>query len=392
MVVIRHLEHAPWLHVKPLVALFDIYRKAGFEIRPVGGCIRDALLNQPIHDWDLTTNAPPEKSLEICENAGLHVIPTGLKHGTITAIFEHTPFEITTLRIDEETDGRFAKVAWTADWQADAMRRDFTINTLYGDQNGDITDYTGGIADLTNRIIRFVGNAEMRVQEDYLRILRFFRFMARLGNFDNIDKPSLDACINNQSGLNQISTERIRDELFKIFVSPQRYLAVNLMAQYQIFDTISLSIENLELLQLDIAETQLQFLPSALRTFSFILPKSADWRTIASRLKLSNQEKKHLLNIQQYLDLPLTTHNLRAIAYHSGIEVCQDVFAIRYIADAPTLDWNNLTPPPFPVTGKDLIRLGIKADKNMGLILERLEQNYIDSDFSLSKTELLEKI
>lgn len=394
MVGIKHLKNAPWLKVESLIALFAIYQKAGYEIRPVGGCIRDALLRKPINDWDLTTNAPPEVSLEICKNAGLHVIPTGLKHGTITAIFNHIPFEITTLRVDTQSHGRHADVAWTADWAQDAMRRDFTINSLYGDQHGDIYDYTGGFEDLEHHIIRFVGNPVERVAEDYLRILRFFRFMARLGNFDDIDQPSLNACIQQQSGLKQISAERIRDELFKIFIAPKRHLSVNLMAQQGIFDTINLPISNLDFNKLDTNESHLGFAPSPLRSLAYILPINTDWEYIANRLRLSNAQKKHLLNIQKYLDISviLTTKDLHYICYHTGLDVCQDIYILKYSANTSQIDWDNIMPLPFPVAGKDLIALGIKADKKMGDILNRLEHAYIESDFTLSKTQLLKLI
>lgn len=391
MVEIKHLEYAPWLQIKPLIALFDIYRKAGYEIRPVGGCIRDALLNKPINDWDLTTNATPEASLDICKNAGLHTIPTGLKHGTITAIFDDIPFEITTLRIDTQSHGRHTDVIWTNDWAQDAMRRDFTINSLYGDQNGDIYDYTGGIRDLKQHIIRFVGNAHERVAEDYLRILRFFRFMARFGDFTHVNKPSLNACIQLQSGLKQISAERIRDELFKILVAPQRHLSLNLMAQQKIFETINLPVENLNFTRLDENETKLNFMPSALRALAYMLTSHTDWANIANQIRLSNQQKKHLLNIQKYMHISEqpTLKDLRNICYHAGINVCRDIYIIKYFTDSPQVDWHAITPPSFPITGKDLIALGIKADKNMGTILYRLEQTYIATDFTLTKDQLL---
>lgn len=391
MVEIKHLKYAPWLQIKPLVALFDIYQKAGYEIRPVGGCIRDVLLNKPINDWDLTTNATPEASLDICKNAGLHTIPTGLKHGTITAIFDDIPFEITTLRIDTQSHGRHTDVIWTNDWAQDAMRRDFTINSLYGDQNGDIYDYTGGIRDLKQHIIRFVGNAHERVAEDYLRILRFFRFMARFGDFTHVNKPSLNACIQLQSGLKQISAERIRDELFKILVAPQRHLSLNLMAQQKIFETINLPVENLNFTRLDENETKLNFMPSALRALAYMLTSHTDWANIANQIRLSNQQKKHLLNIQKYMHISEqpTLKDLRNICYHAGINVCRDIYIIKYFTDSPQVDWHAITPPSFPITGKDLIALGIKADKNMGTILYRLEQTYIATDFTLTKDQLL---
>ncbi|MFV0431845.1 MAG: CCA tRNA nucleotidyltransferase [Alphaproteobacteria bacterium] len=387
------LKHAPWLKVEPLIKLFEIYQKAGFELRLVGGCVRDSLLNNKIHDWDLATNALPEESLNICKKAHMHTIPTGLKHGTITVVFEHIHFEITTLRIDEQTDGRHAHVVWTTDWQADAQRRDFTINSLYGDKHGDIYDYTDGLSDLKQHLIRFVGEPSQRVEEDYLRILRYFRFMARFGDFDKIHKPSLNACKQHKDGLRQVSAERIRDELFKIFTAPKRNQAIVMMQEYEIFATINLPLSNNKLTWLDNIEKQLNFPPNPLRCLAYLFPKECDCRIIANQLKLSNKEKYHLVHLHQYLydgkdaSLPY----LRRICYDTNIDICKDIYILKFNGDIIS-DWDIITPAVFPVTGKDLLALGIKADKQMGIILKKLEELYIASDFSLSKTQLLKEV
>lgn len=389
---ILYFKNAPWLQNEALLALFALYEKAGFEIRPVGGCIRDAWLKAPIHDWDLTTNATPEESLNLCQNAGLHVIPTGLKHGTITAILNHIPFEITTLRIDTQSDGRHAKVLWTKDWRQDALRRDFTINALYGDKKGYIHDYFEGIADLTQGIIRFVGTPYLRVEEDYLRILRYFRFMARFGNFSQIDEPSLKACMDYKQGLKNISSERIYSELMKILVASQRHKAVQLMESSGIFNILDLPIKKAHLQNLDDKEKQLGFEKSPLRALAFLLKGDADWGEIARGLKFSNKEKKHLKILQQYSELqpPLSLTQLRSIIYLHGLAVAQDIYILKYHPACEIItDWQAITPPPFPLSGADLMQQGLEPSPQMGEILKTLEQEYIKSDFSLSKEELL---
>ncbi len=390
-----YLKNAPWFKVTPLLKLFDIYEKAGFDIRLVGGCIRDSLLSRKAHDWDLTTNATPEESLEICQNSGLYVIPTGLKHGTITAIFNGIPFEITTLRIDKVTDGRHAEVIWTTHWAKDAARRDFTINALYGDRQGYIHDYFNGIADLKQGIVRFVGDAALRVKEDYLRILRYFRFMAYFGNFEQIHKESLQACLDHKEGLKKISAERIYNEIMRILLAPKRHEAVKLMEEINIFSILNLPIENNSLQILDDREKQLGFSKSFLRTLAFILKPKADWNKVALRLKLANKEKKHLTLLQQYMSLepPLTKPILRYITYFHHLKIAQDIYILKKQPDNEKVNcWNKITPPPFPIVGKDLISLGIRSGKHMGKILKDLEEEYIKSDFSLNKEQLLKRI
>lgn len=392
---ILFLKNAPWLKNKALLALFAIYEEAGFDIRPVGGCIRDALLHAPIHDWDLTTNATPEQNLEICQNAGLHVVPTGLKHGTITAILNHIPFEITTLRIDEKTDGRHAKVIWTKNWQQDAKRRDFTINALYGDKTGHIHDYFGGIKDLKCGLIRFVGEPDLRVKEDYLRILRYFRFMARFGDFKQIDKASLQACMDYKTSLTNISSERIYSELMKILIARQRHQAVQLMEKVGIFRILDLPIKNASLQALGDTEKKLGFEKSALRALAFLLAPHTDWGQIAHGLKFSNKEKKHLKTLQQYSQLqpPLSLTQLRSIIYLHGLEIAQDIYILKYHPACEIItDWQAITPLPFPLSGADLIQQGLEPSPQMGEILKTLEQEYIKSDFSLSKEELLKAV
>lgn len=397
------LHNAPWLQNDNIGKLFDAYAKAGFEIRLVGGCVRDVLCDRPIKDWDLATPALPKQSMKICRSAGAHVIKTGLKHGTITAIINSEAYEITTLRRDQSTDGRHAKVAWTNDWKVDAMRRDFTINALYGDATGNVIDYTGGLDDLENNIIRFIGEAEQRITEDYLRIMRFFRFMGGYGDFARMDEPSLQACAKLHPCLTQISSERIRDELWKILMAQKRSNTIELMAEVGIFKTLKLPLIKTDLKELDIREKQhgLSYFP--LRALAYLLDPNHDWRFLKKQFALSNKQIKYLQMIHQHhpIKKEFDIITLRHIYYHmqkhfdpkTAIQMVQDLVILnQQLFTGEIVDWKDIYVPPLPVSGKDLIKYGLDSGKEFGHILEQLERVYIESDFTMGKAGLLKKI
>lgn len=211
---------APWLTAAPARKLFDALTTDGAELFFVGGCVRNALLGAPVKDFDLATNAKPEDTIGLAKAAGLKAIPTGIDHGTITVVAEGVPFEVTTFRDDVETDGRHAKVRFSARLEDDAQRRDFTMNALYADQAGKITDPTGGLSDLAARRVRFIGHGPDRIAEDYLRIMRFFRFHAWYGAAGDIDADGLAACAEGLEGLGRVSKERIGQELLRLLAAP----------------------------------------------------------------------------------------------------------------------------------------------------------------------------
>ena len=200
-------------------AVLAALRRAGHEGRIVGGAVRNALMGKPVADIDIATPATPEQVMRAATAAGLHVIPTGLQHGTVTVVANHVPHEVTTLRRDVATDGRHATVAFTQDWAADAARRDFTINALYCDADGTVHDPLGGYPDLVARRVRFIGSADQRIAEDYLRILRFFRFHAEYAS-GPLDAGGLAACVRGRDGLARLSAERIRAEMLKLILAP----------------------------------------------------------------------------------------------------------------------------------------------------------------------------
>ena len=211
-------ERAPWLFEGPLLRLLDVLNADGEEARAVGGAVRNALMNLPVGEVDVATTATPDAVSQRVKAAGMHAVPTGIEHGTVTVVIGEKPFEVTTLRQDVETDGRHAVVKFGRDWKADAERRDFTINALSADRTGQVFDFTGGVADIEAKRVRFIGDPATRIAEDYLRILRFFRFHAAYGE-GVPDAAGLAACIRARAGLAQLSRERVRAELMKLLVA-----------------------------------------------------------------------------------------------------------------------------------------------------------------------------
>ncbi|MHA1597391.1 MAG: CCA tRNA nucleotidyltransferase, partial [Alphaproteobacteria bacterium] len=213
------LEPQPWMTAPQTVAVMTALMADGHEARFVGGCVRDGVLKRPVNDIDIATPETPERVMELMEQAGIKAIPTGIDHGTITVVNPPLHFEVTTLRVDTQSHGRHATVDFTTDWLADARRRDFTINTLSCNIDGDIYDLLGGLDDLGNRWVRFVGVARERIEEDILRLLRYFRFYATFGN-PPPDKAALAACRQLAPRLKELSAERVRDELLRILDAP----------------------------------------------------------------------------------------------------------------------------------------------------------------------------
>ena len=211
---------AAWLTAGALPRLLGVLDRDGEEARVVGGAVRNALLDMPIHEIDVATTAVPEEVVRRVQAAGFKPVPTGIEHGTVTVVIDKHPFEVTTLRQDVETYGRHAKVAFGRDWKTDAERRDFTINALSATRDGTVYDYVGGLADLAARRVRFIGDPPKRIAEDYLRILRFFRFHAAYGTSDHPDAEGIAACIAGRDGLDQLSRERVRMEVMKLVVAP----------------------------------------------------------------------------------------------------------------------------------------------------------------------------
>jgi poly(A) polymerase len=350
----------------------------GGEVRLVGGVVRDTLAGQVTKDIDLATPLLPEMVMEKLSAARIKCVPTGLAHGTVTAIVEGRPFEITTLRRDVSTDGRRATVTFTDDWQEDAARRDFTINALYADPDtGDIQDYFGGVADLEAGIVRFIGEPLTRIAEDHLRILRFFRFNARFGK-GAPHGESLAACRVRANDLMALSRERIAMEWLAILALPYPADAIALMIDNGIFAPVLPEITAAApLVQLLEREKALALEPDALRRLAALLPADpALAEDIGNRLRLSNAQRKQLITLaSRSVD---DNTNPKALAYRLGVESAIDRLLLGTGDAAAILGW---TPPRFPLTGGSIVARGIQAGPEVARVLQAAERQWIEEGF-----------
>ncbi|MBN2971715.1 CCA tRNA nucleotidyltransferase [Roseomonas aeriglobus] len=347
----------------------------GQDARFVGGAVRDALLGLPVADLDIATRHDPEQVMHALRRARIKAVPTGLAHGTITAVIASGPVEVTTLRRDVSTDGRHAVVAFTDDWREDAARRDFTMNALYADpQTGEVFDYFGGLADLKARHIRFIGDARQRIAEDHLRILRFFRFLARFG--DTPDAEGLDACTERANDLMALSRERIRDEVLKLLVARDAVRVVRLMLDRGIFRPVLPEIGQAGVARLaalaDAEAAQGIGADSIRRLAALIGPDAAI--EVGARLKLSNAERKRL----EAAGLGAGDEGPRALAYRVGLESARDRLLLAG-ADArfPT-EW---MPPRLPVSGGAIVARGIGKGPDVARTLRAIEDRWIAEGF-----------
>ena len=391
-----------WL-AGPVLKIFDALPDG--STRFVGGCVRNAILGEPIGDLDLATQLEPDEVIGALKAAKIKHVPTGIDHGTITAVIENVSYEITSLRRDVETDGRRAVVTYTKDWAEDAQRRDLTMNALYADPAGLIYDPTGhGLDDLKIRRLRFVGDAEQRIREDYLRILRFFRFLAWHGGEGVVDASALIACRENRAGLKQLSAERIWTEMKKLLSAPNPARAVRIMQTNEILEVIFPEASNAEGLGLMVGlEKEAGFEPDPLlRLMAMSARDEFALAGFCRRLKLSNLEKSRLLSwagnqvgFTPYMD----ERSLKIGTYASSPQTAYDRMMVRAAGDRDigqrrawvknarfALNWPL---PEFPVTGKDLKKQGVKSGPQMGKILLALKELWVKSGFKADKDKLL---
>lgn len=357
--------------------------KAVQPARIVGGAVRDALLGMAVADVDVATPLPPKDVIARLEAAGLKAVPTGLKHGTVTAVAQGTPYEITTLRHDVQTFGRHAKVAFTDDWRHDAARRDFTVNALYADaESGEILDFFGGLEDLAVRRIRFIGDPLTRIAEDHLRILRFFRFSARFAA--RIDDAGLEACAARANDLMALSRERIRDELLKLLALPAPVETVQVMLERGILAPVLPEIDReglSRLWALTAAEDAAGVPPHGLRRLAALLPADealAD--EIGARLKLSNAERLRLVRAACRERAPADP---RALAYTTDADAALDRLLLTGDARAAhwakgLLSWRK---PRMPISGKDLIAMGLSPGPQVSRSLAEVEAQWVEAGF-----------
>ena len=399
------LKGSAWLESKPLQALLKVLGADEGQARIAGGAVRDALLGQDVQDIDIATQHTPGEVTALAEQAGFTVHPTGIEHGTVTVVVHDKagphPFEVTTLRIDTETYGRHAAVQFTADWTADASRRDFTINALYCDANGEIHDPLDGLDDLTRGRIRFAGDAVTRIREDYLRILRFFRFHARFGRGDP-DQDGLAACARERGGLRQLSAERISDELIKTLLAPRAVHAFNMMHDTGILKMVLTPTPDLQRLErmIDIDQANRLAGDGVLRFAALAGPDAA----LGERLRLSNAENKRLHTIAAAPDLspgqPAGAHKRHL--YVLKADAFRDVVRWQWAASTAEPDdtaWAELlylpqtwAVPKFPVSGADLLAHGYQPGPDLGRKLKALEDQWIAGGFAADKSEILSDV
>jgi len=419
------LSPQPWLQAPETLAVIDALTAKGAEVRFVGGCVRDALANRPAsvieadaisRDIDLATPDEPETIMALLRGAGIKAIPTGIAHGTITALIGDQKFEITTLRRDVDTDGRRATVAFTDDWIADAGRRDFTINALSATPNGDVYDHFEGISDLAHGHIRFVGIASERITEDVLRLLRFFRFYGLFGR-PSPDQDAMAACRSHTDKLPSLSGERIRDEIFKILLVPDPAELVVMMRGLGVFDHILTEAGDVGQLRMTAwLETRAvkiaSVVPGSLRRLAALIDTDADGaEAVASGLRLSNLQKLrlgtlaappvdmvpdmgeaavhralHRLGTDTVRDLTLLAWaGELAVKPHLTPERTQGWIALLQGCD----DWQGAE---FPLSGEDVIALGVEEGPRIGELMAEIEDWWEAGNFKANRDACLKKL
>ncbi|MCW9034992.1 MAG: CCA tRNA nucleotidyltransferase [Alphaproteobacteria bacterium] len=410
---VGQLSPQTWMEEPGLKAVVAALTVEGTEIRYVGGCVRDSLVGRIVSDVDIATPEPPEKTLQRLEAAEIKAIPTGMAHGTITAVVSGKPFEITTLRKDVETDGRHAVVNFTDNWIEDAARRDFTINALSATVSGEIYDPFGGIDDLATGTIRFVGRAKERIEEDVLRILRFFRFYAYYGR-SRPNQDALFACKQLSPNLVNLSGERLRTEFLKLLLAPEPVSALTYMRE-AVLKVVLPEVADLGLLRalvwLETSAIKYETVcPDALRRFTALLKgREVDHKVISDRFRLSNKQQARLGKLMSHegdnILWNMTEDQCRKEIYLSSPSTVRDLILLNWAKEVSvqaklpreeTDGWvslveltENWVAPSFPLTGKDALDMGISAGPAMGKKLKKVEEWWLDGGCRESKEACL---
>ena len=388
------LADAAWLKDGEIARLLSLLDRDGEEARVVGGAVRNALLRVPIGEIDVATTALPDEVTRRVEAAGGKAVPTGVEHGTVTAILGHRSIEVTTLRQDVETFGRKARVVFGRDWRMDAERRDFTINALSATAAGALYDYVGGLDDIAARRVRFIGEPWRRIEEDYLRILRFFRFHANFGE-GAPDSAGLHACVVARAGLETLSRERVRAELLKLLLAPRATATLAIMAECGLLGMILggvaflASFENLVK-----AEASLGAEPDAVRRLGALgVWVKEDAERLASRLRFSGAESERLLALEHWWKVVADpdAQPAHALLYRLGPQSFLDRVLVAWTrSDAGAADnnWRQLASlarrwpvPSFPLKAADLVKRGVAAGPQLGNALRAAEKAWIAADF-----------
>ena len=395
------LPDAPWLTSGSVTRVLNLLNGNGEEARVVGGAVRNALLDVPIGDIDIATTAPPNEVVRRAKAAGIKSVPTGIEHGTVTLVIDAHPFEVTTLREDTETFGRKAKVAFGRDWIGDAHRRDFTINALSVGADGVVHDYVGGLDDIAARRVRFIGEAEQRIAEDYLRVLRFFRIHAAFGTGE-VDRVGYLACLRARAGLATLSAERVRMELLKLLVADGAFGAVVAMADGGLLlSTLGGVAYTGPFAAMIAAERLLGLKPDPMRRLAALaVAVTEDARRLSSRLRLTNAETKALdsMGHRWWRLAGMDEARARRRLYRLGEDRYRDRLLLAWAragSDADPAPWRELallpqrwSAPKFPLKAADFIARGIAEGPALGHVLTLAEDAWLAADFPLDDARL----
>jgi poly(A) polymerase len=389
------LDDTEWLTQGPLAKLLAVLDHDGEEARVVGGAVRNALLGQPPGDIDVATTALPEEVIRRAAAAGFKPVPTGVEHGTVTVVVEGTGFEVTTLREDVETFGRKAKVRFGRSWHKDAERRDFTVNGLSASRDGTVHDPVGGIEDLRQHRVRFIGDAATRIAEDYLRILRFFRFHASYGR-GTPDPDGLHASIAGREGLRTLSRERVRAELLKLLLAPRAAPTLAVMAEAGLLDAVLGGVPDLAgVANLIAIEAVLGLEPDPLRRLAGLAVSVAeDAERLGERLRLANVEHERLVSMADgwwRIDPAMGETSARVLLYRLGPGRYLDRIVLAWArsgAEPADLAWRGLATlprrwqaPVFPLKAADFIARGVPKGPQLGRALAAAEERWIAAGF-----------
>ena len=395
-------DKVAFLREKPLADVLVALNGDGEETRVVGGAVRNLLLGLPVIETDLATTAEPKIVIERVTAVGFKAVPTGIEHGTVTVVAEGRPFEVTTLREDVETDGRHAVVRFSRDWKKDAERRDFTINAMSLSSDGTVHDYCGGLADIESHRVRFIGKADQRIAEDYLRVLRFFRFFAAYGKGEP-DREGYLACARARGKLGQLSRERVRAEILKLLVGKRAPEAMTAMADTGIYDHVFANAPELPALtRLVLIEQSNEIAPDAVRRLAAVAVRlDEDAAHLRERLRLSNEEYKRLFSMGDRW-WQLTPAGGEAYAketlYRIGAEEYFDRALLSFAHSNASLadeKWGALLslpsrwmPPRFPLSADDFIKRGVEKGPRLGKALAAAESAWIAANFSKDEAVL----
>jgi poly(A) polymerase len=394
-----------WMTASATRAVFEKLQSGGAQARFVGGCVRDLLIGRAVNDIDIATDAEPTRVMEIMKEAGFKTVPIGLDHGTVLVVVGAATFEVTTLRHDVETDGRHAKVEFTTDWVADAARRDFTFNALSLEMDGALHDSFGGAADLKQGRVRFVGDAATRIDEDVLRLLRYYRFFAHFGR-PPADLAARAACRERAPDIERLSAERIRAEFLKLLAAPNPCSVLDMMRDDGVLSHVIGHAGDLEgVARLVDVEMKIGSIDPVRRLFALSPRDIKGVREIARRLKLSNADRDFLLELQRGAGVfrrDMTASEIQREVYRFGSSCARELALMAWAQDgsageAPDRTWREILAiidvaptHTLPVTGADILLEGVKPGTLVGNLLRRIELWWIEGDFKADRSACLQ--